>query len=206
MSEELKPCPFCGKDADYQEDEDFISCLGTEGGCGFYYNVEGELDEAVKTWNRREPYATLVEELAFYRELNIRRDGITAIGGGTADKLHDLYTELTDGRLHIKQITETVEGLDGENIREREAHALTIQRLGEANQQLNKAREEIDTLVLKSHERRNICGQYLYLRDENDKVIYHGSSEQLEQKIKALDTANKEIERLKNERDSSDSG
>jgi hypothetical protein len=38
----------------------------------------------------------LKEELEFYRTLNIRRDGITAIGGDTADKLHDLYLRIEE--------------------------------------------------------------------------------------------------------------
>lgn len=51
--EPLKECPFCGKDAQYDEDMDAITCADTEGGCGFYYNVEGELKDTIKLWNTR---------------------------------------------------------------------------------------------------------------------------------------------------------
>ena len=53
INEKLKPCPFCGKDVDYDEDKDVITCLNTDGGCGFYYNVEGTLKETIERWNRR---------------------------------------------------------------------------------------------------------------------------------------------------------
>ncbi len=45
----------------------------------------------------------LKEELDFYRALNIRRDGVTAIGGDTADKLHDLYTTITKLKEEVEE-------------------------------------------------------------------------------------------------------
>lgn len=52
---ELLPCPFCGKAADVNEDMDAITCVDTEGGCGFYYNIEGSVEETIKAWNTRKP-------------------------------------------------------------------------------------------------------------------------------------------------------
>ena len=51
----IKPCPFCGKDARYHDEEGFISCMDSEGGCDFFFEVNGTLAEALQTWNTRAP-------------------------------------------------------------------------------------------------------------------------------------------------------
>lgn len=56
MSEELKPCPFCGCEADFDEDSgDGVTCAKTEGSCGFYFNNDGgwTRKEVAALWNRR---------------------------------------------------------------------------------------------------------------------------------------------------------
>lgn len=51
----IKPCPFCGKDAHYYEEEGMISCVGNEGACGFYFSVEHDAEKALLKWNTRAP-------------------------------------------------------------------------------------------------------------------------------------------------------
>jgi hypothetical protein len=49
------------------------------------------------------------KELEFYRTLKIHRDdGVTAIGGDTADKLHDLYTEIFKLRELVGHLQEEI--------------------------------------------------------------------------------------------------
>lgn len=70
MSEELKPCPFCGCEADFDEDSgDGVTCAKTEGSCGFYFNNDGgwTRKEVAALWNRRaspEPDLTVGPEPA----------------------------------------------------------------------------------------------------------------------------------------------
>lgn len=49
----IKPCPFCGKDARYDSEYGAITCMDSEGGCGFFFTVEGELKDSLQTWNMR---------------------------------------------------------------------------------------------------------------------------------------------------------
>ena len=74
MTEELKPCPFCGsttaptimdreeahwtyskEEKEYSEREYVVCCAGKKGGCGastgFYYY--DDIDRAIEAWNRR---------------------------------------------------------------------------------------------------------------------------------------------------------
>ena len=54
MSEELKPCPFCGSGSlkiryKITDRAFYIECQNC-GGCG---SIDGDLKEAIKAWNRR---------------------------------------------------------------------------------------------------------------------------------------------------------
>lgn len=60
MSEELKPCPFCGSSASLWNDirTHFISC----GGCSARGGSYGTTEEAIDAWNRRaDPWRTAAE-------------------------------------------------------------------------------------------------------------------------------------------------
>ena len=45
----LKPCPFCGARADYNEEMGIILCSD----CAFYYEVPTSIKEIAPLWNRR---------------------------------------------------------------------------------------------------------------------------------------------------------
>lgn len=68
MENNLKPCPFCGKEANYEEEQDVISCMNTEGGCGFFYNGEGyKKKDLIKAWNTRKHQSGKVEDKIKYK-------------------------------------------------------------------------------------------------------------------------------------------
>jgi Lar family restriction alleviation protein len=53
MNEELKPCPFCGHEAEmlnYSEDEWLVYCPASEGMVERWRETEAE---AIEQWNRR---------------------------------------------------------------------------------------------------------------------------------------------------------
>ena len=50
----FKSYPFCEKDAEYNEELRAITCVNSEGGCGFYYEVHSDLmKDARDKWNTR---------------------------------------------------------------------------------------------------------------------------------------------------------
>jgi len=49
MKIKLKPCPFCGAKADYDENMGVILCSD----CAFYYEVPTNIKEIAPLWNRR---------------------------------------------------------------------------------------------------------------------------------------------------------
>lgn len=55
MIEEIKPCPFCGKDAELTENEDYywyVECTECCARGEWFYGYK-EKDKAIKAWNRR---------------------------------------------------------------------------------------------------------------------------------------------------------
>ena len=62
MNEELKPCPFCGGEAEKEwgiPSIFWIKCTG----CGVEGSQHGSLDDAIKAWNTRKPIDKVVEQL-----------------------------------------------------------------------------------------------------------------------------------------------
>ncbi len=56
MSEELKPCPFCGSAralVTMAAAAKFVRCARLDGGCGAEGPVKQTVAEAVAAWNRR---------------------------------------------------------------------------------------------------------------------------------------------------------
>jgi Lar family restriction alleviation protein len=53
MTKDLKPCPFCGGEADVVEDEvnNLVWCVCST--CGATGGVEGNNQDAIEVWNRR---------------------------------------------------------------------------------------------------------------------------------------------------------
>ena len=53
MSEEIKPCPFCGSDAEYDDFTEAVTCVNKT--CNSY-GPDGKNDyDAIQKWNQR-PY------------------------------------------------------------------------------------------------------------------------------------------------------
>ena len=56
----LKPCPFCGGEARWvNDDESWIKCSY----CGVETMYFDDTQEAIEAWNRREPIDEIVEQL-----------------------------------------------------------------------------------------------------------------------------------------------
>jgi hypothetical protein len=68
MSEELKPCPFCGKE---QSEENFFSCDGYPQACGCWETTHSG-EEAVNVWNTRPIEDELRAEIARRDEIITR--------------------------------------------------------------------------------------------------------------------------------------
>ena len=45
----IKPCPFCGAEAEYSDEMGVIMCSG----CGFYFECPTTIEDALATWNMR---------------------------------------------------------------------------------------------------------------------------------------------------------
>lgn len=91
-SRELLPCPFCGKEADYEEEQDIISCMNTEGGCGFYYSGEGYTKkELINDWNKR--VHPELDEIKLRQIIcgNTEPGGYTQVQAKLAEAINDQY-------------------------------------------------------------------------------------------------------------------
>ena len=56
----LKPCPFCGGEARWaNDDENWIECSY----CGVETRFFDDTQEAIKAWNRREPMERIIQRL-----------------------------------------------------------------------------------------------------------------------------------------------
>ena len=61
MTEELKPCPFCGEEVEWREDKEDIYCPACEGAWRSIHWLE---NSTIHTWNRRSENDEKSEETA----------------------------------------------------------------------------------------------------------------------------------------------
>ena len=116
MNEELKPCPFCGGEADMvygvpAYDGSYAFCIE----CGLrtesYKTKSGstwDVDSAITAWNRRQPDAALVEALERIERLEAERRCIVShatMGHTTGDgmSLNDISVEISRQRNKLYQ-------------------------------------------------------------------------------------------------------
>ncbi len=56
MSDKIEPCPFCGSEAEVDEELGSILCSG----CGFAYDMNGPAKEAIEAWNKRPSFPSIL--------------------------------------------------------------------------------------------------------------------------------------------------
>lgn len=125
MSEELKPCPFCGGKPELEVSEVDLNGSAYKDSfqyscdsCGVYKGEHEEIDEAIKSWNTRAPQNEWIsvsgyEEIpvGIWKVAELKRSGdtemhianiasnVSVIGGAFAFDRHKIYAYSSCGTL-----------------------------------------------------------------------------------------------------------
>ena len=108
MNKELKPCPFCGGEAEKEwgiPSIFWIKCTG----CGVEGSQHGSLEEAIKAWNTRKPIDKVVEQLEAIQNFEMRT-GKCYCPDANEEDCRYAFSDLSCAYCSIEKAIEIVKG------------------------------------------------------------------------------------------------